>query len=356
MPTNVRFLQAEHGDAILISHTAAAGTFTILVDGGPRTAFRNISAKRDGNLKKELERLLKEGRVIDLLILTHIDSDHIGGLLEAFKDPDYLPKLVKRVWFNSANSVASALSLEANQTHQINDDFSISRQTSIQEGITFEGLLKKYGIWDEELIDNSYKSNLTNELEIQILSPCQSKLQELLRKWRPFTDSQSLLTSGCKHDYSESYKSLLASDTFQEDKSPTNGSSISLLLTVSGRNILLLGDCHPSTIVTSLRNLGYNENKPLACELVKVSHHGSKKNTSPELLKLITAKSFVVLTDGSSHCLPNKLTLARIHNQHPNSEILFNYPSLIKRIYTEDELRALGNTIGSVKEIMEIAD
>lgn len=356
MPTNVRFLQAEHGDAILISHTTATGTFTILVDGGPRTAFRNNSAKRDGNLKKELERLLKEGTLIDLLILTHIDSDHIGGLLEAFKDPNYLPKLVKKVWFNSANSVASALSLESDKTHLINDDFSISRLTSIQEGITFEGLLKKYGIWDEALIDSSLQTNLTNQLKVKVLSPCRSKLQELIRKWRPFSDNQNLLTSGCKHDYSGSYKSLLASDTFEEDRSPTNGSSISLLLTISGRNILLLGDCHPSTIVASLRNLGYDETHPLACELVKVSHHGSKKNTSPELLKLLTAKSFVILTDGSSHCLPNKLTLARIHNEHPKSEILFNYPSLIKIIYTNDERRALENTIGSVKEVIEIAD
>lgn len=356
MPTNVRFLQAEHGDAILISHTAATETFTILVDGGPRTAFRNITAKRDGNLKKELERLIKEETLIDLLILTHIDSDHIGGLLEAFKEPSYLPKLVKKVWFNSANSVASALSLETNQTHLINDDFSTSRQTSVQEGTTFEGLLKKYDIWDEALIDNSHRSNLTNQIEALVLSPCKSKLQELLKKWRPFNDNQNLLTSGCKHDYNDSYKSLLASDAFEEDKSPTNGSSISLLLTISDRNILLLGDCHPSTIVKSLRDLGYDEANPLVCEIIKISHHGSKKNTSPELLKLITAKSFVILTDGSSHCLPNKLTLARIHNQHPKSEILFNYPDLIKVIYTDDERRALGNTIGSVKEVIEIAD
>lgn len=356
MPTTIKFLRAEHGDAILISHAVSSGTFTILVDGGPRTAFRNNSAQRDGCLKIELERLLEEGTSIDLLILSHIDSDHIGGLLEGFRDPAYLPKLVKKVWFNSANSIAKAFAMKATAAQLIHDDFIASRQTSIPEGIAFETLLKKYGIWNEELIDNSIQCVLAEGLKVSVLSPCTEKLQNLIKKWRPFDKEGNLQTAGCEHDYSDSYDDLLANDKFIEDKSPTNGSSITLLLTINGRNVLLLADCHPSSVVTSLKTLGYDQSNPVECELVKVSHHGSKKNTSPDLLECLTTNSFIISTDGSSHCLPNKLTFARIHHRHPKSKILFNYPELINRIYSFDERRNLGSTLGSVKEVMEIAD
>ncbi|MCP1623622.1 ComEC/Rec2 family competence protein [Pseudomonas nitroreducens] len=354
MPMSIKFIRADHGDSILIQIKNRESTFTILIDGGPATAFRNNSARRDGCLKLELEKLREANTPIDLLVLTHIDSDHIGGLLEGFKDPTLLPSLVKKVWFNSAASIFKSRSLEVKSEHYISEDFSASLKTSIKEGMTFEGLIKKHNIWDEELVDTNYRPFLPDGIDIKILSPDTAGLDRLLQKWKPYSSDADLRTAGCAHDYNEPYSKLLELDSFKEDGSRPNGSSISLLLEVEGCSILLLADSHPSTIVSSLKELGYSDLNPLQCELIKLSHHGSKKNTSPELLRIVRSPRFVVTTDGSYHCLPNKMTFARIHQIHPHSQVLFNYPELIEKIYSPNEVSDLGELLGSIEEALQI--
>lgn len=356
MPTYIKFIRAEHGDSILIEHEKEGSNLTILIDGGPTSAFRNRSTGRDGNLKIELDRLKEQRALIDLLIVTHIDSDHIGGLLEAFKIPAYLPTMAKQVWFNSASSIAERFSQEANKSHYINEDFSMSLETSIREAETFENFIGKLKIWDKDLIHKDLIPVIIDNLSIKILSPNMHSLEQLINHWKPYNSCVDLSNSGCSHDYSDSYEKLIEIDDFREDKSPTNGSSISLLIEIAEERILLLSDAHPTTVVNSLIDLGYSETFPLHCKLVKISHHGSKKNTNLELLKLIKTSCFVVTTNGSAHCLPNKTTLARIHLAHPEARILFNYPELIKKIYSPSEIIKLGKRIGPASEVIKIAD
>ncbi len=64
-------LPAFHGDCILIkTYDLNEDEFIILLDGGTSNTFKH-------SLKDELKSVTH----INLLILTHIDSDHIGGLL-----------------------------------------------------------------------------------------------------------------------------------------------------------------------------------------------------------------------------------------------------------------------------------
>jgi len=65
----INFLPAFNGDCILIT----TDKFNILIDGGmSRTYYRILRDK------------LEELEQIDLVILTHIDEDHIAGLIELF--------------------------------------------------------------------------------------------------------------------------------------------------------------------------------------------------------------------------------------------------------------------------------
>jgi hypothetical protein len=77
--------------------------------------------------------------------------------------------------------------------------------------------------------------------------------------------------------------------------------------------------------------------KPLEVDLVKVSHHGSKGNTSPELLSMISSKRFVISTNGAIHSLPDKQCLARIIKAVPDAELYFNFVELIPRIFTKQD-------------------
>jgi hypothetical protein len=113
---------------------------------------------------------------------------------------------------------------------------------------------------------------------------------------------------------------------FVEDRSCTNGSSIAFLLECQGIRALFLGDSWPSVVAKQWEKLPHETRGAL--DMVKVSHHGSRHNTSPALLQLITAKTYVFSTDGSKHDQPNLETLLWVADANPpGTTFVFNYPS-----------------------------
>lgn len=70
MPTTIHMLKADIGDAFIIDVKEGEESFTMVVDGGPRRSMRTVVPAIEA-----LER-------IDMMVLTHYDSDHIGGILE----------------------------------------------------------------------------------------------------------------------------------------------------------------------------------------------------------------------------------------------------------------------------------
>ncbi|WP_350613928.1 hypothetical protein [Pseudomonas sp. HY7a-MNA-CIBAN-0227] len=340
MPLKVRFLKALHGDAIFITAIDEDGVSTILIDGGPPSAFtpREVGDHRDGALRKMLDELAGNGGQIDLLIMTHVDEDHIGGLIKGFEPPHHLRNLTRSVVFNSGQLIHEHFKLADVSQNVLRGNFSGSSQTSIKQGITFEKLITDAGIWKRELFLQSMEHDLKN-VKIRFLSPDEAGIKRLLRKWEK--EQTSPFTSKRNTDYKQTYEQLLNNDAFIEDNSIHNNSSISCIIEFQSKIILLLGDAPPSKISDGLRSLNYSKSNPITADLVKLSHHGSKANTSPELLDLINCDHYVVSTDGSRHGLPNKLTFARIHHHNPNATIYFNYPEIIKTIYTQQEIEKL---------------
>ena len=89
----VELLPARHGDAILLEWPDPSSVDRpirrMLIDCGPAPAYTGIA-----NRLRELE-----SRHIDLLVLTHIDADHIEGMILAVNDAD-LGLDIGEVWFN----------------------------------------------------------------------------------------------------------------------------------------------------------------------------------------------------------------------------------------------------------------
>src|SRR5688572_1883120 len=82
-------LPAEEGDCLLLTCRANEKAHHVLIDGGtPATAAR---------LRARLERL--PDRHLDLLVVTHIDTDHIGGMVRLLRDPGF-DFTIDDVWFN----------------------------------------------------------------------------------------------------------------------------------------------------------------------------------------------------------------------------------------------------------------
>ena len=330
----IKFLKANNGDSIHIS----SGNKNILIDTGTGATYfsKSNGRSKNGELKSLVNDLQSKNEKIDLLIITHWDDDHIGGVLKWFKeDLENAKSMIKHIWFNSGlllNKYFESCKASGDKTilssHQ-------NPNTSIRQGITFE----KY-ILDEDIsyslikTDSDDLNNILDGAIFTILSPTDKELEKLLVKWEQEYNPN---TSASNKDYDKSFEELLQNE-LKEDTAIHNGSSIAFILEIEDKKMLFLGDAHPSVVVDSLINLEYSRENKLSLDLIKVSHHGSKANISDELLDIIECDNFVISTDGSKHGLPNKETVARIIKKHENCKIYFNYPDLINQIFTEDEL------------------
>lgn len=343
----LKVLKANSGDCLLLSWEYNNKKINILIDGGTTDTYKKGWIL--GDLFHTLKSIDKNNENIDLLIVTHVDSDHIGGVLNAFKGDGLLGKLCKKVWFNSGKLIHEYFNQQHDESHEIelekirtgkeDDDF-----TSITQGVTFEKIIQHLNIWERQLILAGQEYNF-NGAKINILSPTTTKIAALLKKWKK--ENPDSLTAKGKDDYGQSLLQLIENDSFKEDAAPHNGSSIAILFELNDKKILFLGDAHNQTIVDSIRSMKdsqeekYSEDNKLNLDYVKISHHGSSHNTSNELLEIINTNNFIISTNGCTHNLPNKRTLARIHHKFPTSTIWFNYASLIDKIFTPNERREL---------------
>ena len=326
----IKFLPAFNGDCILISFQYEGKKKNILIDGGiPRTYLHH--------LKPELERLIQQGESIDLLIITHIDDDHIGGIKELYQDVELKKDFIKQVWFNSGDLLSDYFKAESEVIRAVEIIKNDQTTMSVGQGITLEKALKEEkGNWVQELICvSNEKINYLN-LSITVLSPNEEGLKKLHKHWETEMDKKVKMSE--EHDDFNVSISELIKRKFNEDRAVPNGSSMALLIERDNKSILLLGDAHPGVISESLQQLELaSEGNKLKINLVKVSHHASKGNTSPKLLALIECDKFVVSTDGRKHGLPDKEAIARIIASQPNSIIYFNYDEISKEIFSKED-------------------
>ena len=96
----LHIVQAEFGDCFILESKLSNESTIMLIDGGPYQTFKN-------HLKPTIQKLLLY-RKIDLMILSHIDNDHIIGLLDLLVEINNqresgTKELVKisKMWHNS---------------------------------------------------------------------------------------------------------------------------------------------------------------------------------------------------------------------------------------------------------------
>lgn len=314
--TEFSILKAFNGDCILIkTYTLNNKEFIILIDGGTSSTF-------DYSLKKELKEITK----IDLLILTHIDSDHIGGLIKLFKNSIIDSIEIKEIWVNHPELI------------HINSGELIS----FKQGDTLKKLIL-------EKKPNAKIRNISNEdsvinffgIKLTILSPNKEILNVLYENWKKIEQqtpqgNENIALKSIINTYDINLKELNNID-FKPNKSieddVVNASSISFILTCPDKTILLLADSRAEVIEKEIKALGYTTINKLPCDYLKISHHGSKNNTSNNLLELINCSNFIISTNGgsSNHKHPSRETIARIiFNKERNFDnkicIYTNYP------------------------------
>ena len=97
----IEMLPAAHGDALWIEYgSRRTGLRRILIDGGPARSY-------EAGLRRRLARLDENMRNFELVVITHIDADHIDGslILLQEKKPARLKLQTKELWFNGWNQL-----------------------------------------------------------------------------------------------------------------------------------------------------------------------------------------------------------------------------------------------------------
>jgi beta-lactamase superfamily II metal-dependent hydrolase len=348
------FLKAFKGDSILLSFSDSENTQrNILIDGGIGSTYFENKTRTNGDLYNAIKTIRENNQKIDLLILTHIDDDHIGGILKWFSKDKAAYDLIAKVWFNSGKTIAKYFQSEENKELELSLEIFDDSFTSVKQGKVFEDYIEENNIWDKKIILKGNNEEL-NGVKIQILSPTDKKLEKLLTEFKK--PKHNYFTSGAESDWNISLSDFIKEEKskeykFDEDDSVPNGSSIAFILTFNEINYVFFGDSHPTDIIESLTDLGFSKENPLISELLKVSHHGSCRNTNKELLEIIKTDNYIISSDGTSDNLPNKRTFARIVNENPNATIHFNYEKLPGFIFTDKDRQDFPNLkINSLSE------
>ena len=120
----------------------------------------------------------------------------------------------------------------------------------------------------------------------------------------------------------------LARRVTPEDRAPANGSSIAFLLEHRGASALLTADAFPSVLQRALASLATSRRQPLpwTLDLIKLSHHGSRANSTTKLLETVRATHILVSTNGAIFGHPDQEGIARVlASGTPGREVWFNF-------------------------------
>jgi beta-lactamase superfamily II metal-dependent hydrolase len=336
----VNLLPGKYGDCIWIEYGESDNTHRILIDGGT------------GGTKKEINKLLselpKDRRHFDLIVITHIDRDHIEGILTLLEQSE-LGFTVDDIWFNGWNHLPENPEMEF---------------FGAKQGERLTAALLKHSLpWNQAFNSKAVMTTeqgalpeikLAGGLVLTLLSPSKQNLAELKPVWEKELQKEGLLpgfgaeividTVDEQERFGEDMPNLttLNNSKFEEDEAKANGSSIAFLAEFSDKRALFLGDAQPGQIVKSLKRI--QPQGKIRVDLCKISHHASKRNTSPELLELLDCKSFAISTNGSIYYHPHRETIARIIKRSTSSvNLFFNYQTEYNKVWESSSLQSLNS-------------
>ncbi len=317
--SKITFLPVNNGDSIVISIDG----FNILIDGGFMNSYHKIIKKYLTN--NDIEN-------IDLTVLTHSDSDHIGGIISLFRNDNFS---VNEIWFNSYDKLSQLFNNEQKDTSKDLPVNSENNEISYSKAKTLSELLDEKELEYKSIYTEKFENSkiIIRELEFIFLSPTKNELFNLYKKWSiEYNKETNKECSATVSDIKSIEKYANEIIKCAKDNSLHNASSIAFVLKYKENKFLFLGDADIDVIVKNLKSLDFNStNKKLKVDFLKLSHHGSKGNISQEFLDIIETDKYIISTNGKSHNHPDIETLCLIivdaKIKDKKIELIFNYPS-----------------------------
>lgn len=329
---DLEMLPARRGDCLWIEYGDPQSPHRVLIDGGLISTWRE-------QLLPRIEALPVEQRRFDLLVITHIDLDHIAGILALLREPpDGL--VFDDVWFNGWAHLEDQGVLGPRQGEAVSWWLE---HRGWRWNAAFDGAAVALADGDEPVA-----RTLTGGMRVTLLAPTRGRLGRLRAVWQRKIEEAGLEPGaagaeieGVAHPEDVPGDIGILGDTlniaqlanapFMEDRSEANGSSIAFLAEYDGRSALCAGDAFAGDVRSAVRRLLPSRNEPrLEVGALKLSHHGGRKNTSRELIESLACRQYLFSTDGSVYKHPDNESVARVivHGRAAGTpQIVFNHRS-----------------------------
>lgn len=309
---------ARYGDCLLLHYGTAQAPGLLLIDGGPKQVWRPFLEPRLKALR------LKRGDdfAIDLVMVSHIDDDHVLGIAD-FTDAwlaeqsqgNPWPYPAHQFWFNSferisdqedIHAVTASITASAGvpslrdvdlEAHGIEDTHdaraaihvlaSVGNGKHLRDDIVSLGLKsqlnKDFGGIVEPGVAGMVPVELGGGLQLFVVGPLPKQLEDLRKKFA--------------EELPKGTHQALAAYT---DTSVPNLSSIVVLAEFHGKKVLLTGDARGDYIIEGLKSQKLLDAVgKLHVDILKMPHHGSDRDVDPSFFDIITADHYVASADGT---------------------------------------------------------
>jgi len=345
------------GDCLILENSKRSAR--ILVDGGMPDAYRKHVAPALAELRKKEKKL-------DVVYVSHIDEDHIGGILAMLdaevawrvhkfqkdegnskhKEPDApRPVAAGKIWHNAfheqlkknAGAVEEAIAAAAPVLSRA--DLVEMREaglemselvTSIHQAIQVSRRIGKRQLGIPLNPEAKGKLMMARKgqkpfnvggMRVTVLGPTAKHLERLRKDWNTWLRDNEKALKEIREKAARGEKSFGTSDVrrllralslpaeaFGDPSSvtPPNLASLTLLVEEGDESILLTGDARGDQMLDGLRDAGRLSNgATLQVNVLKVQHHGSKNNIDPEFCDTVIATDYVFCGNGEQHGNPH---------------------------------------------------
>lgn len=353
MRATIKTFKSKAGDCIFFLLEEDEKRFVIMIDCGKYTS----------SIKDYVEHEL--GRHINLLVATHIDNDHIDGLVEMLEQTPDLK--VDKILYNcnqlwdgrpkrqpSEDMQHDLQVLRTNLPPKMN---SSNGKIKADKAVTLAEKLSEKAEWWEAWKKNEYVSNEIGPIPLDeennkfgqliVLSPKSEDIEKLndLFKVEQGKLTKHIIDEGGYVEGQETLFELVArlaamkrknyevkdpvkvgtalkafneshlKDAYEfvpEGVSDENVASIALMWEYGVKKVLFMGDADPDVIVKKIKDI-YGEGKQ-EIEAIKVSHHGSKHSTSLALMECVDSDHYF-FTGGNLKDRPSLEAIIKIVNR-----------------------------------------
>jgi len=354
--------ESDQGDCLLLQ---GKSKHVVLCDGGMRRSMSDV-------VRTELANL---GRPIDLVYVSHVDNDHISGVLQLLEDVaqwrafDHLtkkgekvkkpkfprPPEIKGILHNafrdvvSANNKAltnvlvnSAPALYATGIPELVSaaDDMLNIALGIPEAIKVSRLCKDDALdipinkppgvakASKLLFAGRPGDQFTlGSMKFTLIGPTEDELKALRTGWNNWLkanpDDVKAIRAKLKAQIDAFSNGTFSGSPFDlrdwngvpdhKGVSAPNVASLMFLVEEDGKTLLLTGDGQQDFILQGLRRTGHLNGTGLHLDVLKVQHHGSENNLDKEFAKQVSADHYVFCGNGS-HGNPEKSVIEDIFN------------------------------------------